>query len=349
MGMPEILIEFKAAAETAITRSGRGIAALILKDATSGAASYTYARESSIVKSHWTAVNYDILQKVFLGAPAGVLVERIGAEDNYDAALERLKNKKWDYLAIPDIKNQDCKTVADWIIAQRGAKKTFKAVLPSYAGNHEGIINFATEGIKVDAKTYTTAQYTARIAGILAGMPLDASSTYSVLPEVTAITEAADPDGEIDAGKLILVNDGAHIKIARGVNSLTTLTGNKTEDMKKIKIVDGMDLMRNDIRDSFEGNYIGIANSYDNKQLFINALNVYLRGLAADGVLSDTFENRAYIDLAAQRVWLEEQDPAWAEKDDNAVKTANTKSYVFAACNIKLQDAIEDLRFTIMI
>ena len=348
MGLPEILIEFKAAASTAVTRSGNGIAALILRDGSNAAVSYSYTKLADIVQSHWTAANHDILRKTFLGGPARVLVERIGADDTYDAALARLKHKKWNYLAIPDLAEDGASAIADWIIAQRADKKTFKAVLAGYAANNEGIINFATEGIKEGTKTYAAAQYCARIAGILAGTPLDASCTYAVLPEVTSITESADPDKDVDDGKLILIDDGAHIKIGRAVNSLTTLTGGKTADMQKIKIVDGMDLMRDDIRAAFEDNYIGIANSYDNKQLFVNAVNVYLAGLVRDGVLYDAYDNSAYIDIAAQRAWLESKDPAWADKDDNEVKEANTGSYVFAGCGVKFQDAIEDLRFSIV-
>lgn len=347
MGLPEILIEFKAAASTAVSRSGNGIVALILRDATNSTVSYSYTREAQIVKSHWTAANLDYLNKVFLGRPARVLVERIGAEDGYTAALDRLKNKRWNYLAIPDL-TEDGQEIADWIIAQREAKKTFKAVLPNYAADNEAIINFATEDIKVGTKTYTAAQYCVRIAGLVAGMPLNASCTYSVLPEVESISESTNPNGDIDSGKLILINDGASIKIGRGVNSLTTINGSKTDDMKKIKIVEGMDLMRDDIRTSFEDNYIGVANSYDNKLLFINAVNVYLSGLVRDGVLYDAYNNTAYIDIDAQRRWLESKDPSYAGYSDEEIKKADTSSYVFAGCSVKFQDAIEDLAFSIM-
>ena len=46
------------------------------------------------------SANYDYISKTFLGGPQRVIVERIGAEDTYDDALARLKNKKWNYLAI---------------------------------------------------------------------------------------------------------------------------------------------------------------------------------------------------------------------------------------------------------
>lgn len=349
MGLPQIEIEFKAKAETAVKRSENGIVALILRDTSKTGdeyASYSYNYEEDIVKAHWTTANLDYINKVFAGKPKRVIVERIGADDNYDTALARLKNKTWNWLAIPGIADDDVKTVADWIIAQRAAKKTFKAVLPKYAANHEGIVNFSTDGIKVGAKTYTTAEYCARIAGLLAGLSLTDSATYQVLAEVDGITESTTPDEDIDAGKLILINDGEKVKIGRGVTSLATLSGDKTEDLKKIKIIEGIDLMRDDIRTSFEDNYIGVNNSYDNKMLFVAAVNQYFEQLVNQGVLYDEGENYADIDVDAQREWLAQKYDI-SDYSETQIRQAKTGSYLFIMANVSFADAIEDLKFNI--
>ena len=94
-------------------------------------------------------------------------------------------------------------------------------------------------------------------------------ATYQTLAEVESITESTTPDDDIDGGKFILINDGEKVKVGRGVNSLVTLSGDKTEDMKKIKIIDSLDLIRDDIKASFEENYINVVNSHENKMLFI--------------------------------------------------------------------------------
>lgn len=345
MGLPEINIVFQSKAETAIKRSANGIVALILRDATkSDITSYSYTNESEVVKSHWTTANYDYISKTFLGGPQRVIVERIGAEDTYDDALARLKNKKWNYLAIPSLADNE-KDIADWIIAQRSAKKTFKAVLP-YAANNEGIINFATDDIKVGTKVYTTAEYCCRIAGLLAGLPMTEGATYQTLAEVESITESTTPDDDIDGGKFILINDGEKVKVARGVNSLHILSGDKTEDMKKIKIIEGMDLMRDDIRSAFENNYIGINNSYDNKVMFVAAINQYFDGLVREGVLYGDAENTADIDVNAQRDWLAQKYDI-SEYSDEQIRKAKTGSYVFVTADITFCDAIEDLKFSI--
>ena len=58
------------------------------------------------------------------------------------------------------------------------------AILPNCDADHEGIINFTTNGIVSGDKTYTAAKYCSRIAGILAGTPLTISATYAPLNEL---------------------------------------------------------------------------------------------------------------------------------------------------------------------
>ncbi|MEE1046233.1 MAG: phage tail sheath C-terminal domain-containing protein, partial [Clostridia bacterium] len=266
------------------------------------------------------------------------------------SALERLKNKQWYYLTVPDITDEEKETVLEYIKEQRTQyHKTFKAVLPNCAAGVEGIVNFTTDNIKVGTKTYGTSEFCPRIAGILAGLPLNRSATYYVLPEVESITESETPDEDVDNGKLILINDGTKIKIARGVNSLTEFTNEKGQDFSKIKIVEAIDMIRDDIRTTFEDEFVGkVENSYDNKIVFIAAINKYFKDLASRGVLYDQFDNKAEIDIEATREWLSQTKDVSAWEDEQ-IKTANTGTNVFVKANIQIQDAIEDLHFGIYI
>lgn len=350
MGLPKILIDFKTLAETIITRSERGIIAVILKDNSNTTQTYTFSKESEIVKSHFTASNLAFLSLIFMGGPSKVIVERVQTSGDISDALERLKNKQWYYLTVPGLSDGETDTVVEYIKEQRNKyHKTFKAVLPSVVADYEGIINFATDNIKVGTKTYTTAEFCCRIAGILAGLPLNRSATYYTLPEVESITESETPDSDVDNGKLILINDGTKIKIARGVNSLTTFTEYKSSDFAKIKILEAVDMIRDDIRTTFEDEFVGkVENSYDNKIVFIAAVNKYFKDLANRGVLYDKFDNKAEIDIDATREWLSKTRDV-SSWDDEKVKTANTGTNVFVRANIQIQDAIEDLNFNIYI
>ncbi|MCT4605862.1 MAG: phage tail sheath protein [Marinisporobacter sp.] len=354
MGLPKISIEFKTKGTTAIKRSARGIVALILKDGTKDFDTMIYKAIDELKAEDWTSENKGYIEKTFMGIPSKIIVERINADEDYSEALKRLKSKKWNYLAIPGIEQKDVQNIVSWVKGQRdNNKKTFKAVLPNIVADHEGIINFATEGIQVRVDKdkvvpYSASQYTCRIAGILAGLPFTRSSTYYELNEVEAITESDNPDVDIDNGKLILINDGVKIKIGRGVNSLTTTTATKGEEFKKIKIVDAVDLMRDDIHDTFDGSYVGkIINSYDNKVLFLAAINAYFQELERIDVLDNAYENKAMIDMDTQKIYLMKKGVDVDSLKEQEIKEYNTGSEVFIKAHVKFLDAMEDLTMEI--
>ena len=352
MGMPEIIINFRTLGTTAIGRSEKGIVSLILKDDTNTAFdSMEYKSSLDINSADWTAENLDIIKKTFIGNPKKVIVERLESlAADYNTALTRLEAKKWNYLAIPGIDSLDVTDIATWLKTQRDTnRKTYKAVLPSYAGDHEGIINFATEGIKVDngggvLDTYSASEYTARIAGILAGLPFTRSATYYVLPEVVSVTEESDKETAIDEGKLILFGDGEKVKIARGVNSLITTNTSKGEEFKKIKISEAMDMIKEDIKETFEDNYVGkVNNSYDNQVLFIGAINGYFKGLVKDEIVAD--ETKAQIDINSKKIYLQSNGIDIDVLTNAQIKRYPTKSKVFVSASGSILDAMEDLEF----
>ncbi|USK54371.1 phage tail sheath subtilisin-like domain-containing protein [Cytobacillus solani] len=352
MGLPEINIEFKGKAVSAVSRSAMGIVALILRDGTGTFDTMEYKSIEELKSTDWTADNLDYIKKAFMGTPKKIICERLDTTaTDYNAALLRLGSKKWNYLAIPEILPAEVTDIETWIKTKRdNDKKTFKAVLPNSASDHEGIINFATDDLKVGDNVYTTEEYCSRIAGALAGLPFTRSSTYLVLNEVESIKESEDPDADINAGKLILINDGEKIKIARGVNSLTTTTIEKTEDFKKIKILEVMDMVMDDIRDTFNNSYVGkVPNIYDNQVLFFTSINSYFKTLAGDDILDPNFENKAEVNVEAQRLAWESIGTDTTDWDDQKVKSMSFKSKVFAAGKIKIVDAMEDLDFQITI
>ncbi len=347
MGLPSFNFVFQSKGVSAIERSARGIVAVILRDDTEGEEQNVYNKIDEIDFTQWTEENYNYLKLIYEGAPSRVIAMRISTSvETYNDILRKLKDLKWNYLCIPGIQGKDTTTIGAWIKQYRNdEKKTFKAVLPHYAGDHEGIINFTTEHITstITGKKHSAAEYCARIAGILAGLPLSRSSTYFVLNDISEAETPDDPNDRINNGELIIVYDGEKFKIGRGVNSLTTFTATKTEDVRKIKIVEGMDLYMDDIRDTFEEYYVGkVINDYDNKQMFVAAIGAYHKELMGD-VLDRSYDNRVSVDVEAQRTYLESKGMDTTDLDDTAVAQANTGSKVFLSANVKFVDAMEDL------
>ena len=350
MGLPEVNIVFRSLSVSAIERSERGIVALIVKDNTAHEKSYTFKKLSDVIADEFTTDVYDYIRLAFLGNPNKVIVEVVNETRTINEVLKDLQFKKFNYLAVPGISSEETELVSSWITDCREEGKMYKAVLPNTEADNEGVINFATTGIKVKEKTYTTEVYCARIAGILAGLPLTRSATYFVLNEVDEIIEHEDPDVSINEGKLILINDSSKIKIGRGVNSLTTIVKPKGNEFKKIKIVEAMDMIYQDIRSTFEDEYVGkVLNSYDNKIIFLTAVNAYFRQLQKDGVLDPNNDAIAEIDIEAQELYLNKQGINTDDMSLQDIKEANTGSTVFFKASLKPLDAMEDLEFNIYI
>ena len=351
MGLPEIIIEFKTKGVTAIKRSARGIVAIVLKDDTEeGQALNIYKSVVDVDPTHFTARNYEYLKLVYEGSPSKTIVLKVATtEENLNPQLKQLNDLKWNYLVIPGITDDEKTTVAAWIKEARDDHhKTFKAVLPNCKGDHEGIINLTTDNITSTLGTtaFSTAEYCCRIAGVLAGLSLARSSTYFELSDITAADVPEDADERIDNGELVIIFDGEKYKIGRGVNSLTSFTPEHGQDFSKIKIIEGVDLYQDDIRETFESSYVGkVINDYDNKQAFVAAILAYHRELEGD-VLDKTFDNTAAIDVEAQETYLQSQGTDTSEMDETALAQANTGSKVFIASNVKFVDAMEDLKLT---
>lgn len=344
MGLPDIFIAFETAAVSAIARSARGAVAVVLADSTEGGEpEAVYQSLAEVPEALFTAENYRLLELAFLAAPSKVLVLRAGEDDSaVFAALDRLR---FDWLAAPGL---DAGKVMSYIKAQRAAGRGIKAVVANAdAPDCEGIVNLCAEELVLEDGAIGAADYTVRIASLLAAAPLTRSATYAALSEVVSCAAVDDADAAVDAGRLIIVPGGDGYRLGRAVNSLTTLTAEKAAPFQKIKIVEGIDLIRADIKSTFESGYIGkVLNDYDNKLLLVTAINAYLAELEGS-VLDKTADNRCCVSLAGQKSYLSAQGVDTSDMKDAAILRANTGSEVFLEATLTFCDAMEDLSLRI--
>ena len=345
MGLPEIFIAFETAAVSAVTRSARGAVALVLDDATPEApAVATYQSLADVPAGLFEEDNYRLMELVFLAAPAKVTVVRL-QDDDAQGAFAALDKLTYNWLAAPCLESS---LVVSYIKSRRESGKAVKAVVANAAApDHEGIVNLCASGLVLDSGEIDAADYAVRIAGLLAALPLTRSATYAQLAEVVSCDSSEDPDAEIDAGKLILVQGRSGWRLGRAVNSLTTLTPAKAAPFQKIKIVEGIDLIQTDIATTFETGYIGkVLNDYDNKLLLVTAVNAYFKELEGD-VLDKTAENLCAVSLAGQKSYLEGQGTDTSGMEDAQILRANTGSQVFLEARLTFCDAMEDLSLEI--
>lgn len=349
MKLPQILIEFKSKAQSIIQRSERGIVAIILKDDTEGAEPFKiYKSLNDVEFTKMTATNYEYMKMIFEGAPYKVIAVTIATTaESYSEALKKLENYKWNYLTVPSADTEAATVISSWVKEQRSKNKTFKAVLANTKADCEGIINFTTENIVstiVGERKISAAEYCSRIAGIVAGLSLDRSLTYYALNDIVSADIADDPDALVEAGELIVIFDGEKYKIGRGINSLTTGTN---EDLKKIKIIEGKDMVFEDIKSTFENKYIGqVINDYDNKQNLVAAIIAYYKSIEGN-VLDKNYDNTCAVDAQAQRDYLEQAGEDTESMSDVQILQANTGSHVYLTSSIKFVDAMEDLHMGI--
>lgn len=385
MGAPSMDIQFIERAITAVTRGERGIVLLWVKDSLPAAAvnPATIILSSDIPSglSDTTVEQIKLAMIGYTNAPKKVLVygmgisedaETVAVDAGYKKAMEVSETVKFDYLAIPTVET-DGKTqeVASWVKSMRDNKrKKIKAVLPKIEADHEGIINFTTDrNVKTETVTekngtktavdivYTAEQYCARIAGLIAGTPLTFACTYAPLTELSDCTRLTDIDTPVDNGEFIVFYDGEKVKVVRGVNSFVTTTDGKGDSFKKIKIVEAMDMINDDIIKTAQDSYLGkYANSYSNKCLLISAISGYFAQLKRDGIISsysvslDAEAIRTYLKSKGLKATLE--DGTIKEVDecsDEEIITADTGSFVFLTGNVKILDAIEDIKMPIYI
>lgn len=385
-GLPQVIIDFRTKSTTAIARSARGIGVMILNnESTNVSKFYKISDSTDIPDEGLTAKNVDLIKKALLGIPLRILVYTLPMADvvpgggesllNQADVLKKLHNIKWNYICHPTGTAQDQEGLAVWVKKERNIKrKTFKAVVANFDADDKGVINFTTDNIRCvnpaytdalqaagsDRKkvsssiaeylTYTSTEYTARIMGILAGLVLDRSATYYELNEVYDCETYEDIDDCISKGQLCLIDemDGNGVKIARACNSLHTFTTDVGQDFRYIKIVETVDMITDDIRDTFKNSYVGkVINDYNHKMLFIAAILVYFRNLKGN-VLDDspTAINTVDIDEAAQKDYAILHGDDVTKMTVQQIREYNTGTQVLLTGRITPVNAMEDLRIT---
>lgn len=390
LGMPSVNIAFTEAGIEAIERSQRGIVALILEEPaatiTELLTGYKDGDEdipaienpftvytSDDIPEKLTDDNKDYIRKTLLGyqtTPYRVKVylqptvaKAEGEEtdpndsaDKFAKTLDMLATDRWDYLAIPTITDKQTEAVGTWLKTNRENKfKRSKVVLPNYSGDYEGIINFTNTFIKTAAKEYTTAQYTPRIAGLIAGTPMTISATYAPLSEVIDCDKHPidENDEKVNKGEFFIWFDGEKYKMSRAMNSLVTTTQGKLEAYQTIKSVDAMDMIYDDIKRTAQDSYIGkYTNDYDNKKLLISAIYGYFRELENARILQKGY---SVVDIDTEAVKTYQLKHGLYTKDelakmsDDEIKQLDTKKQVYLNAKIRILDAMEDIHLDVAI
>lgn len=350
---PKFNVDFKELAILAIQRQKRGEVCIILDDSTNSDIDViTYTSFDQVDEDDWTTANYKRIWLTFLGTPMKVTVVKVdnASGSDFSDTLDRL-NKFNNYtLVMPEATSANQTAIKTYVNNQRKANNYCRAVFANATSpDAQYIINFVstsdiTANITGTEEDFTAGDYTCRLAGALAGLPTSRSITYYELPEIVNAPISSTPDTDAGAGKLIILHQDGSYKFGRGVNSLVTLTDGITEAFQKIRVVDIMDTIANDIVSTFRLYYVGkYTNNFTNKNRFCGAINAYLKDLAAEGSLEAENDNEVKISYDKNKSYLEGKGVDTSEMTYIQILKANTGSKVLLDGVCSPTDAMEDL------
>ena len=359
IGSPKIKISFEKLVRNAGKKAGTGVVLMLLKDSADNG--LHILRSAEEIPSGLSEDNKKYIKQCFIGGsneirtgeylervaltPSQVIVHVAGVEADLTKELANLEDKEFNIFCMPGAQELDIPKITAFIDKMNGAGVACMAVVSSKSVNNANIINFKTN-LTVAGESVTPDKYVARIAGIIAGVPLAQSVTYQVLDEVKApTTDNSTADTAINKGELIVMNISGKPRIARGVTSL--VSEDEEEPFRKIKLKRIYNFINNSIRKVLVNEYLGkVPNTFDNKVLLCSAIKTGLldemvkEGLLAEGSLVD-------IDVNKQKAYLKQIGKNVDSMSDEEVRKANTNSRVFLKIHVSAIDAMEDFDIAI--
>lgn len=252
----------------------------------------------------------------FAGGDSGI--DGIVAGD-YTNALSACETQQFDLLALDGVADPAIHTsVVSWVSRVRSEGKTVIAVLGgssaddksasavslatarSASFDHEAVVNVGT-GAALNGTSYSSAQVSAYVAGLIAGQKLSESTTYASSPfqDVTRRWTRGEQEQAAAGGVFLLVHDGKKVKALRGVNSLSSPRQGQNNSWKKIRTIRVIDAIQTDLMTSAENGYIGkVNNTAEGRLALIGAAQQYMQSLALSGVIDaegwDVYLNPQY-------------------------------------------------------
>ncbi len=351
---PNIEINFKQKAFSFIQRSARGNVVLIIKDDTDKTFSQKVYKSITDLETDellYTESNLQFIKDSMQGGAFKTTVIRVDIADTYTEALALVEPLNTGWVGFANGVAADYEALAVWTKQMKVAKKTFMSIVfkPTTAPNSTNVVSLTNEKVTfLDARGEVTGdKFIPSLLGYLAGANVEKGTTYLTMSNLKSVIMPINVDSELELGKMVLINDDDKVKIALGINSLTSISTDETEDFKFIEIIEINNLILDDIRKEFKvwiGKY---KNLYDNQVIFISAVNTYFETLEELEILDKNFDNKADIDIAAQRAAWVNVNPDAVDWDDTKVKNMAFKRQLFLSANIKELQSMTDLKFNI--
>lgn len=221
----------------------------------------------------------------------GTVSDEVAAHNQFLLALEGYLVNVVGYLgSTTEVKTK----YVEWVIDQRDVYgNCIQAVLCDQAADHEAIIN--VEDVKMIPW----------IMGKSAGCPLNAS-LQNVTYDGEEVPEVKNSQAELETallgGKFVLHRVGDEFRVLADINSLVTISGDKTEDFKYNQTIRVIDQINIDATKVWNDNFLGKIPSNDSGRVafwsdVITILNEYL----SMGAIEEYDKNLVTVEAGTQR------------------------------------------------
>ncbi|MEH7521687.1 phage tail sheath subtilisin-like domain-containing protein [Bacillus sp. JJ1503] len=297
---PGLYINFKDAAIAQITGGARGTVAIPLKTYAGQAQAktfYTIEKEGDALILFGQA-NIQSIKFALQGGAKEVLVYTMPATPiaaDYVEMREAFEARPFNVFVYDGefTADEQDSTVA-WRKRNETEKKHFYFVTGGSAADDQDptvgnarSTKFADDatvnlivGTSNNGKEYSSGQYAAYIAGLIAGTPINRSITYAQVPvgDVTKRLRNSEIVTALQAGSLVLVHDGEKVKVEQGIAT----------SKSKIRKIRAKQAVATDVEKTARDHYIGkLDNNEDGQMALINAIKAYLETLEVNSVLTD--------------------------------------------------------------
>lgn len=367
--MSKLKFSLQALADSTITRAEKGTLILVIDDKNvQGIKKY---QQLIKVTDNWETANKNYISTAFSDYGVSeimVVSQHTNAEKAVDGK-DNIGNSIANCLALigqvfvngwlvaPQIKDTDTaskKIIVDFVKSQRtGLDYPLKAVLYNDSADSEGIVNFTAKGLTNTVSgvvtTVSPEDYLVDVGSYLCTLGANEGITNHVAKNITDVAVMTDPDTHVSNGELFLVNNGTNIVFSRGVNSKQIFATNESEVLSKIRVVEVIDMVKSDLRETFNNSYIGkYGNSYANRKSLVSNLNgTYFRTLMNQGYLSNDTTSFCQLDINATKVYLESKGTNTDGMKDADILKAKIDTHVFISCVLYIMDVIEDINFVL--
>jgi hypothetical protein len=160
-----------------------------------------------------------------------------------------------------------------------------------FNADSEATIGFFTNGLRGLKGEDVTDQVLYYVAGLMAGIPIGGSATYHVLDFV-----GSSADTFSDAEAIELIKEGlmfvrkrynGDFVIEKDVNSLKTVSNEKSDIFKENKVIRILDTVHNFVRNTFEVKYISKPNNQSIREVFKGEIVRYMTALQDSQIITN--------------------------------------------------------------